>query len=270
MTLIQSLLLGFIQGLTEFLPVSSSAHLVIIPYLLKWNILPTEAFIFDVLVQVASLIAVFAYFWRDILAILRAVLNGLLQRRPLADPQSRLGWFIILATIPAGITGLFFKDLIQNTFNSPKMTAIFLLGTAGLLFLAERIGKRIRSLAQITWKDALVIGLFQALAPLPGISRSGATITGGMLRDLERPAAARFSFLLSIPIMLAAGLLAILDLIKIPNLVSLLPIYIPGFLMAAVVGYLAIRWLIGFLGRRPLYIFSVYCLVVGLFVLIIM
>jgi undecaprenyl-diphosphatase len=268
MTVFQSILLGIVQGLTEFLPVSSSGHLVIVPHLLGWHIPANDAFVFDVLVQVATLVAVFAYFWRDIIGIIQAFLLGLIHRQPFADPLSREGWLIILATIPAGVIGLALKHAVEQAFSSLLATAIFLFVTAFLLLLAEWVGKRSRTIAQLSWAGALWIGLFQALAIFPGVSRSGATIAGGMTRDLQRPEAARFSFLMAIPIMLAAGLAASLDLIKIPNLGALLPAFIPGFITAAIVGYLAIRWLLRYLTSHPLYIFSIYVALLGLVALI--
>ena len=267
MTIIQSILLGIIQGLTEFLPISSSGHLVIIPHLLGWEIPIREAFIFDVLVQVATLIAVFAYFWNDLVEISKAFLLGMKRKQPFDDPQSKLGWYIIVATIPAGILGLVLKDVVESAFSNPTITGIFMLVTAFLLLIAEFVGKRNRKMKQLDWKDAIWIGLFQSFALFPGISRSGATITGGMTRDLERPASARFSFLISIPIMLVAGLAAMADLSKVPDLTSLLPTYIPGFIAAAITGYLAIRWLLGYLTNHPLYVFSIYCALLGLITL---
>jgi undecaprenyl-diphosphatase len=269
MNILQAILLGIVQGLTEYLPISSSAHLVIVPYLLGWQIPQDQAFIFDVLVQVATLLAVIIYFWKDIVAIAKAFVHGLLSRKPFEQQESRLGWYLILATIPAGLFGLTLKDSVEAAFSNPRMTAIFLLVTAGLLVIAEVVGKRQRDLAQLTWKDALWIGVAQAISIFPGVSRSGSTIVGGMTRDLRRPAAARFAFLMSIPIMLAAGLLATLDLLQIPNFMALLPALIPGLLAAAVVGYLSIRWLLAFLVRRSLYIFAIYCTVLGLVVLFI-
>jgi undecaprenyl-diphosphatase len=149
------------------------------------------------------------------------------------------------------------------------MTAVALLGTALLLVIAERVGKRERELEKITWLDALIIGIFQILALFPGLSRSGSTIAGGMTRNLERPAAARFAFLMAVPIMLVAGLMAVIDLLQIQDLGLLLPVFIPGFIAAAVVGYLAIGWLLSFLTRYSLYFFAVYCAIVGLIVLLI-
>jgi undecaprenyl-diphosphatase len=268
MTVIQSILLGVIQGLTEFLPISSSGHLVIVPFLLKWDIPPAEAFVFDVLVQVATLVAVLAFFWNDYYQIIRDMLHGLLHRKPFETFPARMGWFIMLSTIPAGLAGLLLKDVVESAFSSPRMTAAALLGTALLLVIAERVGKRERELEKISWLDALVIGIFQILALFPGLSRSGSTIAGGMTRDLERPAAARFAFLMAVPIMLVAGLVAVIDLVQIPNLGSILPVFIPGFIAAAVVGYLSIGWLLSFLTRYSLYYFAAYCAIVGLVVLV--
>lgn len=264
MTLFQSILLGIIQGITEFVPVSSSGHLVLTPFLLRWEMPATENFIFNILVQVASLVAVFAYFKNDLISIIQATLKGIWIKQPLVTIEARLGWYIVLATIPAGSVGFLLKDQVEYAFGSPLSTSIFLFGTAILLMVAEKSGKRNRSLEKITWFDALTMGIFQILAIFPGISRSGATITGGMIRNLDRTTAARFSFLMSIPIMLAAGVLAMVEFFKIPHLTELLPAFIPGFVASAISGYLAIRWLLAFLARYPLFVFAIYCCVFGL------
>ena len=269
MTITQSILLGVIQGLTEFLPISSSAHLVLMPYFFGWQIPIKEAFIFDVLVQTATLLGVIAYFWKDLFAIIKSMLRAILAKQPLSSFEARLGWLIILACLPVGILGLMLKSTVEAAFNSPPATAIFLFCTALLMALAEWLGKRQRSLQQITWQDALWIGFFQVLAVFPGLSRSGSTISAGMLRGLDRPPSARFSFLLSVPIMIAAGMVALLDLSGIPNVSGLILSYIPGFAAAGVVGYVSIRWLLNYLTRRPLYIFSVYCASLALITLIV-
>ena len=263
MTLLQAIILGIIQGLTEFLPISSSAHLVLTPYLLGWQIPVDQGFVFDVLVQMGTLIAVILYFWKDLWEVLAAVVKGLAQRQPFASAESRLGWYIVLATIPAGLFGLLVKDQVEAAFASPLATAGFLLITAAMLAAAERFGRRGRSQADFDWKDALTMGVFQALAIFPGVSRSGSSISGGMFRHLDRPTAARFSFLMSVPIMLAAGGLALLDLKDIPGLASYLPSVIGGFIAAGIVGYLSIHWLLGYLRRHSLYGFAIYCVSVA-------
>ncbi len=271
MTLFQSILLGIIQGLTEFLPISSSAHLVLVPHLLGWDIPEGPAFVFDVLVQLATILAVITYFWTDIISITTAFLTGIFQGKPLDNPQARLGWAILIATIPAGIIGFLLKDVVESAFNSPSITAGFLLVTAVILLLAEYIGRqrdpiRVRELSLV---DALWIGFFQAAAIFPGISRSGATITGGMVRGLTRPAAARFSFLIAIPIMLAAGVFALVDLLSLPELGDLLPLFLPGFIASAITGFISIRWLLGYLSRHSLVIFALYCAVLSISIFIV-
>lgn len=269
MSFLQSIILGIIQGLTEFLPVSSSAHLVLVPYLLDWHIPESQVFPFDVLVQIGTLLAVIIYFWKDLWAIVKGFFQALIRRKPFETPEARMGWYLILATIPAGLTGVLLKDRVEAAFNNPRITAIFLFVTALFLLGAEFFSRRSRKLEQMNWIDALVAGIFQAFSIFPGVSRSGSTITGGMLRHLDRPAAARFAFLMSIPVMLAAGLFSVPDLLDVPNLGEFLPILIIGFIVAAVVGYFSIHWLLSFLNKRSLIYFAAYCVLLGSVVLIV-
>lgn len=269
MTIFQAIVLGIVQGITEFLPVSSSAHLVITPYLLGWDLREDVIFPFDVLVQLGTLLAVIYYFRRDIGNIFKAVLQGLSTRKPFETAEARLGWYLVLATIPAAIFGLLLNDLVESVFKDAPTTAIFLIATGLILILAEVIGKRSREIDSVTWKDALWIGFAQVFALFPGISRSGSTMAGGMTRNLTRPAAARFSFLMSIPVMLAAGLFSLLDLFDIPDLGSFLPSMAAGFISAAIVGYFSIKWLLAFITRRPLYIFSAYCFLLAAVTLVV-
>lgn len=268
MTILQSIILGIVQGLTEFLPISSSAHLVLIPHLLGWNIAEAQVFPFGVLVQLGTLVAVILYFWSDLWKIIKAFIRGLVNRKPFEDPDARLGWYLILASVPAMFAGLLLKDKVEAVFNDPNATAYFLFGTAALLILAETISKRTRSMGEMKWFDALWIGLFQAISIFPGVSRSGSTIVGGMTRNLDRPSAARFSFLMSIPVMLGAGLISTLDALKMPGLGSFLPIILVGFVAALLVGYLSIHWLLGFLAKRSFYVFAIYCVLFGALALI--
>ncbi|MCI5191673.1 MAG: undecaprenyl-diphosphatase UppP [Candidatus Electrothrix sp. AU1_5] len=267
MTLVQAIILGIVQGLTEFIPVSSSGHLVLVPHFLGWQFTKEQAFIFDVLVQWGTLLSVFIYFWQDLTAIARAFVQGIFQRKPLVDPDAKMGWYLIVATVPAVVFGLLGKDLIEHAFASAKMTGYFLFLTAILLVVAELAGQRSRSMEEITWLDSLLIGFSQVLALLPGVSRSGATIAGGMTQHLDRSAAARFSFLMSVPVMLGAGVLAFKDLAELPTLNDFLLPLLVGFLAALISGYIAIRWLIAYLSKHSLYLFAVYCTVLGLLVL---
>ena len=266
MNLLQSFIFGIIQGLTEFIPVSSTAHLLIFQ---KYLGLEPDNSIFTllVLVQMGTIVSLVLHFWKDLVAIARAMIKN-----PLTDPTgslTRLGWYIILATIPALIAGYFLKDLVQALFATPLLEAAIRLFTAAvLLALAEWLGKRTRQLESITWLDALFIGAMQIISVFPGASRSGTTISGGLFRGFNRAAAVRFSFLMSVPVMLAAGIFQSLDLLNIPDPTGFLPGLAVGFVTAAVVGWLAIKWLLNFINRHSLYVFSVYCAVVGIICLL--
>lgn len=264
MTVLQAALLGIVQGLTEFLPISSSAHLVLVPYALGWNFPQSEIFPFDVLVQMGTLLAVIVYFWRDLWGILREFFTAIARGHPFATEQARLGWYLIIGTIPAGVLGLLIQKTVEQTFQDPVYSGYFLLVTALLLVIAEWAGKKNRPLESVGALDALWVGCFQAISLFPGISRSGATMTGGMTRHLERPAAARFSFLLAVPVMLGAGVVSLKDLFAVPQLGSFLPELLVGVVVAALTGFLAIRWLLGFIQRHSFYGFAAYCAVIGL------
>lgn len=269
MTLFQSIILGIVQGITEFLPISSSAHLVIVPYILGWELPAQDAFIFDVLVQMGTLAAVILYFRQDLIVIATAMWQSLKNGNLFSNKDGLLGWYLLLSTIPAVFFGLIFGTIVEKAFDSPTATATFLLFTAGLLILGEKAGKGEKKLKAINWVDAAIIGVFQALALFPGISRSGSTIAGGMLRNLDRQSAARFSFLMSIPVMVAAGILSIIDLIQLPGFVSQIPTLISGTITSAIVGYVSIRWLLSYLNRNSLFIFAGYCTLLSAIVWII-
>ncbi|PWH11726.1 MAG: undecaprenyl-diphosphatase UppP [Anaerolineae bacterium] len=274
MNLFHALLLGFIQGLTEFIPVSSTAHLLIGQTLLG---LPADnaMFSFLVIVQLGTLVSLFVFYGKDLLKIVQAVLAFLLflvrprvpstSLRASLTADTLLGLYILLATIPALLAGYLLKDAVEALFRQPMLQAATrLFAAAILLTLAETLSRKNRKLEAMTWLDALIIGVFQVLAVFPGASRSGTTISGGMFRGFDRPSAARFAFLMSVPVMLAAGAFEMLDVLQMPNLTDfLLPLAV-GFVSAAVVGWLAIRWLIGYLSQRSLYVFAVYCTVVGI------
>ncbi len=263
MTLFQSLLLGIIEGLTEFIPVSSTAHMLIVQKLL--NIPSGNAmFAFLVLVQLGPLAALIIYFWKDLWMLVKAFFA-----KPFSTPENKMAWYIIIATIPALLAGFLLKDVVQGLFQNPLLeAAIRLFSAAILLFLAEWLGKRARNLDSITWLDSLIIGLFQVLAVFPGASRSGSTIPGGMLRNFDRPSATRFAFLMAAPIMLAAGGYESLGVLKMHGSSAFLPPLAVGFIVAGIVGWLSIRWLINYVSKHSLYVFAIYCAVVGLLALI--
>lgn len=258
MTIFHAFLLGIIQGLTEFIPVSSTAHLLISQTLLK---IPADdaMFSFLVIVQLGTIVSLFAFYWKDLLSIAKATLDF---RR--STPERNLGIFIIIATIPALLAGYLLKDAVEALFKQPMLEASIRLFTAAvLLALAEGLTKKSRTLDSMTWFDALIVGVMQVIAVFPGASRSGATISGGMFRGFDRPSAARFAFLMSAPVMLAAGGYEMLDVVKMPNLGDFLPLLAVGFITAAIVGWFAIKWLIDYLSKRSLYVFAIYCAVVG-------
>jgi len=263
MTLFQAFVLGIVQGLTEFVPISSTGHLVLVPAIFGWKFNSQEAFIFDVLVQWGTLVAVILYFRKELLSIFRGMYDGLRQGQIFTEPRARLAWLILLSSLPAGIAGLFLKSLVEDAISSPLVVSIFLVINAFILFIGDRIGKFQRRLQDLEWVDSLWIGIAQILALFPGISRSGATISGGLFRNLERRDAARFSFLMSMPVMFGAGVIALFDLSDAANASAQVGPLLVGFLAAIVVGYLAIRWFLGFLARRSLTIFAVYCFVIG-------
>jgi len=267
MNFLQAIFLGILQGLTEFLPISSSAHLVIFPYLLGWKIPSDQNFAFDVIVQLGTIISLIAYFRKDLWNIGKSMLEGIRRRDLFNTSESRLGWYVLLGSIPAGLAGLLLKSRVEETFNSPTTAALFLFGTAGLLIVAEAIGKKTKTLEEINWKNSLWMGLFQAISIFPGISRSGSVISGGMMNHFKRKDAAHFSFLLAIPIMLAAGFLGFFDLLQIKELGSFLPVVLAGTLVAAVTGYLVIAWMLKFINQHSLYVFSAYCILLGSLVL---
>ena len=272
MNLFQAFFLGILQGATEFLPVSSSGHLVLVPWLLGWA---SPGLAFDAVVHWGTALAVVAYFWRDWVSLVRAALLSLraltlrrLRTEPSLEPSqgsqdARLAWLILLGTVPAALIGWLLEDFFEHMFGRPAAAAVFLLVTAGILTASERFGRRERDLDTLTWPDALLVGLAQALAIFPGISRSGSTIAAGLARGLRREPAARFSFLLATPVILGAGLLKVVDLAQMGGLAAQVPSLAVGFAAAGVVGFGCIHFLLRYLQRRRLYPFAVYCAIAG-------
>ena len=264
MSLLEAIIIGIIQGATEFRPISSDGHLVLVPAVFG---LTQPDLVLIGLVHAGTLLAILSYFWRDLIAIARAVLAGLAQRQPLATADARLGYFMVLGSIPAAIIGLLAMDFFEEQFGSPTVAAVGLLVTAAFLVVGERLNRGTKTLDRLTWLDTLIIGSFQVLALLPGVSRSGTTIAAGLGRGLDRPTAARFSFLVGLPAIAGAGLLSILDIFSAQGSLPL-GHYAAAFVAAAVVGYGCIAFLLNWVKRHTLYPFAVYCAVVGLLYLI--
>ena len=255
MSLFQAIVLGLIQGATEFVPVSSSGHLVLLPWLLGW---PNPSLAFDSVLHLGTLFAVLIYLRREIAVVIDGWLQSV-QRRSLALPEERLGWLLIVSTIPGVVVGFLIEDYIERLFGTPRAVAVFLLVTGAILVVSERLGRRSRTMGDLTVRDAVWMGLAQALAIAPGISRSGATIASGLTRALGREDAARYSFLMVIPIIAGAAALQIADLINaglgsagVLNLGA-------GFLVAFIAGYAAIGYLLRHLQQRSLRPFAFYC-----------
>ncbi len=270
MSLFQAFVLGLVQGATEFIPVSSSGHLVLVPWLLGWQSPPLA---FDTMVHWGTLVAIFGVFWVELWGLLKAGFDRLLDTvgidRSYDRDQARLAWSILLGSIPAALAGFLLADFFEELFGKPAIVAVLLLVTAAILALSEWMSRQERSFSRIGWLDAILIGVAQAFAIMPGISRSGATIGAGMSRGVQRESAARYSFLLSVPVVMGAGLFKLLDLIAVGGVADLAGALVVGFVTAAVVGYLCIRWLLKFLASSPLYVFAIYCLCFGLLCLVV-
>jgi undecaprenyl-diphosphatase len=265
MTFIQAFLLGVIQGATEFIPVSSTAHLLIGQALLGISSTDSRMFSFTVIIQIGTVVAMLVFFRSDLWSIARAFLGGIWRQKPFETHDSLLGWLVIVATLPALIVGFLLKDMMDKLFSDPIFTAaIRLLISAVLLGVVEYFGRHDRKLESASWLDAIVIGFFQILAIFPGASRSGSSIAGGILRGFDRPSAARMAFLMSVPILTAAGVYESLKVFQTPGAVEFLPYLVVGFITAGVAGWFALMWLMRFLRNHSIYLFAGYCGIVGL------
>lgn len=255
MNYLHAALLGLIQGLTEFLPVSSSGHLAITQHFLPGFEQP--GLLFDILLHFATTMAVVVYFRHDILRLLSAFFRS----DPYAVDDRHTFWMILIGSIPTAVIGISGKDFFETLFENILLIGCMLILTALLLIIAERTRKDGRSLAQISYNDALLVGVVQGLAIIPGISRSGSTIAALLIRGIDGEAAARFSFLLALPAICGAMVLSIADLQRISW--GEVPAYLLGFIIAFSSGLLAIRWLMNVVRRKRLAGFAVYCLLVG-------
>jgi len=266
MDIIQAIILGIVQGLTEFLPVSSSAHLVFVPEILKVQ----SSLVFDTILHVGSLVAVVIYFWKDIIHMLKSFFSSLMDipRRQFRngikeDKFKKLAWFVIIGSIPAGLAGVLFKDTFEALFNDVFIVGFFLIITGFLLWGSEMMSRRVNdktSLQEMSVKNSILIGIAQAFAIAPGISRSGATISAGLFLGIERELAARYSFLLSIPAILGAALVQVKDISSIDVSTAVI---IAGFLAAAITGYIAIKIVLKLIQEKNLLIFAYYCWIIG-------
>ena len=264
-TITEAIVLGVVQGLAEFLPISSSGHLILVPWLLRW---PPHGLTFDLALHLGTSVALLGYFWRDWLGLGTAVVRGVGDVKVRASHEWKLAWLILLGCIPAGIIGVLFEDAIESRFREPPLIALMLIAFGLILLVADLVGKRERPLEKVSLVDTLTIGGAQVLALMPGVSRSGITMTAGLFRGLDRGSAARFSFLLSAPITVAAALYKLRVLVKEPLTGSEAVVFLVGIVTAAIVGALAIGFLLRFLQRQPVNIFVWYRVAFGLLVLV--
>ena len=268
MSILQAFILGLIQGLTEFLPVSSSGHLILIPYIFHWDIQPLY---FDVALHLGTLIAVALFFWKD----WKAIFSSLRKNWKIKSKQdfllypidTRLGILIGMGTIPAVIIGFLFQDIIESTLRSPLVVVAMLILVGGLMWWVENKPRVVKSFKNLKPLDGFLIGVSQAIALIPGTSRSGVTITAGIFRGLSREDAARFSFLLSTPIIFGAGVYEIYKVFKAGlQGIDVIPLVV-GFLTSSIMGLLAIKFLMDYLKKQKLTLFIIYRIGLALLIL---
>jgi len=251
---LQAVILGIVQGVGEFLPISSSAHLVLVPWFMGW---PWAGLAFDVALHMGTLVAVIAFFWRDWLVLAADGLRGR------STKEGRLFWYLVIATVPGALFGYFFEDYAETVFREPLVIGIMLILMGLFLWIVDTRAKNIKSLDNISFRDSLIIGISQALAIIPGVSRAGITMTAGRFLNLDREASARFSFLLSTPIILGAGVSQLPEI----SVAELDAGFWLGVITSAVVGFLSIKFLLQYLTRHSFMLFVWYRLVLGLLVI---
>ncbi|MBF0626039.1 MAG: undecaprenyl-diphosphate phosphatase [Magnetococcales bacterium] len=257
---LQAVVLALIQGITEFLPISSSGHLILVPHVVGW---PDQGLHFDIATNTGTLLAVVLYFRKDVQELLLGWLRTLGKRDPGVTASGRLAWGILLGTVPVGLAGLLFKDQVATVARNPQLigTTFILFGL--LLWWADQRGQRQREIQVLTWRDALLIGMAQALALVPGTSRSGITMTAALFLGYTRESAARFSFLLAIPVGVLAALLDLADLVNTPLPPDEWQGLLIGLTLSAVTAYWVIHWLLTWLRRQSMTPFVIYRLLVG-------
>jgi undecaprenyl-diphosphatase len=280
--MLQAIILGIVQGLTEFLPISSSAHLRLVGLLIGTGADPGAAF--TAIIQLGTETAVLIYFWHDVTRIIGKWVRGLFRRVPQSDPDVRLGWFIILGSIPIVILGLLFQNAIQTTFRSLWVIAITFIVFGVILWVADVVGAKTLRLKQLTWPHAIIYGLAQALALIPGVSRSGGTISAGLFLGYERRAAARYSFLLAIPAVFGSGLYEAYSAIKNPCVATAVTIaqdtctpetfspleILVATLVAGIVGFVVIAFFMSYIAKRSFLPFVIYRIALGILLIVLL
>jgi undecaprenyl-diphosphatase len=267
--LLQALVTGIVQGLTEFLPISSSGHLILVPYLLGWHDPFLNSLAFSVVLHVGTLVALLAYFWREWARLVPAGLATIRDRSFRGDPDRRLAWLIAATMPPAIAAGLLLGDVFENEVRQPLLVALMLVVGAGILWLADRLGRKSAGMDAVGFGGAIFVGLAQAVALVPGISRSGISISAGLALGLRREAAARFSFLLATPVIAGAGVYEIRKLVAgEAGVTADAGVLVVGFVAAVISGLVAIVGLLRFLRTHPMTPFVVYRLLLAAIVVV--
>src|SRR5512143_16462 len=254
MIILEAIILGIVQGITEFLPISSSAHLILLPWMFGWQGTLVDSLNFDVALHAGTLVAILAFFWRDWLDLLRKFFAGL-GDGTWKSGEGRLVWFIVLATVPAGVLGMKYEHFVEESFRNPLLIALSLIIISIVMWAADRFATKAASIERMTLGHALFIGCAQAVALVPGVSRSGSTIIAGLLTGYTRESAARFSFLLSTPVIAGAAVLKLHKLHLAPG--EAFPFFL-GTAFSAIVGYLSIKFLLRYLTQHSLNLFVWY------------
>lgn len=269
MNFFEAIILGLVQGLTEFLPISSSAHLRIVGELIGTGEDPGAAF--TAITQLGTETAVLIYFWKDITRIIGRWCRALVGKLPQSDPDVRMGWFIIIGSLPIAILGLLFQDQIESTFRSLWIVAFTLIGFGILLGIADALGSKRRELKDLNWRDAVLYGFAQALALIPGVSRSGGTITAGLALGYSRASAARYAFLLAIPAVFASGFFQVYKSATEPSPEVFGPAAtILATVVAGVVGYVVIKFFMNYISKRSYLPFVIYRVLLGVALIVLL
>jgi undecaprenyl-diphosphatase len=270
MTIWEAILLGVVEGITEFLPISSTGHLTILEKLLGYSIDRADVTAFTAIIQIGAVLATLLYFRHDILRIARAWLKGLRKADDRHNPDYRFGWAVVLGSLPVGAVGFLFQHQIETTLRSMWVVAIALIAWSGIMWVADKYAVQQRHEAAVTWKDTLFIGTVQCLALIPGVSRSGATVSAGLFRGFDRVTATKLSFFLSIPVLLAAGAMqAASNFNAISEGVGWMSTMV-ATIVSFGVAYVVVAWLLKFIAKHTYSVFIVYRLVLGVAILILL
>lgn len=265
MTIVQAIVLGIVQGICEFVPISSSGHLIIVPWLLHWDFFlahPELNKTFDVALHLGTFFAVLAYYWGDIGRILRDFYHSIAQRR-IETPGERLAWLLLLSTIPAGVLGVAFEKVVEDWLGKPWLIAVLMIVFGAIIWIIDARSPQRKGVEDLRWRGALGIGFAQALALAPGVSRSGVTMMAGRLDEFTRSAAARYAFLLSVPVVGGGALYKSLELTKTGLPSGMIAPFLVGMLAAAISGFAAIWFTIAYLRRHSFKLFAIYRFVAG-------